>query len=108
MYTKFGRNNAMNLLEYPMNFTRIYQCFRTNYNPSVTQRKKAQFYTDYILVLFDLFLFLNKKIKVKSPVCVVCGTIITIKHILIERADLVKVRKKYFEKRFLYSLFRKF
>ena len=39
-------------------------------------------------------------------VCVACNTIITVKHILIECADLVEVRRNYFEERSLYSLFR--
>ena len=32
--------------------------------------------------------------------------VITVKHMLIECADLLEIRKKYFEKRSLYSLFR--
>ena len=44
--------------------------------------------------------------KEESPVCVACDTIITIKHILIECADLVEVRKTYFEEKCLYLLFR--
>ena len=43
--------------------------------------------------------------KEEPPVCVVCRTIITIKHILKECADLLEVRQKYFEERSLYSLF---
>ena len=35
-----------------------------------------------------------------------CNTTITVKHILIESADLVEVRKKCFEERSLYSLFK--
>ena len=35
-----------------------------------------------------------------------CNTTITVKQILIECADLVEVRKKYFEVRSLYSLLR--
>ena len=42
----------------------------------------------------------------EPPVCITCNTTITVKHILIECADLVAVRKKYFEERALYSLFR--
>ena len=42
--------------------------------------------------------------KEEPPVCVTFATL-TVKHILIECADLVEVRKKYFEERFLYSLF---
>ena len=44
--------------------------------------------------------------KEEPPVCVACNTTITVKHILIECADLLGVRKKYFEERTLYSLFR--
>ena len=42
---------------------------------------------------FTHFFILTKE---EPPVCVACNTIITIKHILIECADLVEVRKKYF------------
>ena len=31
--------------------------------------------------------------------------VITVKHILIERADLLEIRKKYFKEKSLYSLF---
>ena len=41
----------------------------------------------------------------EAPVCVACGAFITFKHILIECADLLEIRKKYFEERSLYSLF---
>ena len=45
--------------------------------------------------------------KKEDPlVCVACNTIITVKHILIECADLVEDRKKYFEDRSSYLLFR--
>ena len=42
----------------------------------------------------------------EAPVCVACGAVITVKHILIECAELLEIRKKYFEERALYSLFR--
>ena len=48
--------------------------------------------------------FLSK--KEEHPVCVTCNTTITVKHILIQCADLVEVRKKYFEERSFYSLLR--
>ena len=48
----------------------------------------------------------RKKEKKKPPVYLTCNTIIAVQHILIEYADLVKVRQKYFEERSLYSLFR--
>ena len=37
--------------------------------------------------------------------CLECEAVITVKYILIECADLLEVRKKYFEERPLYSLF---
>ena len=42
----------------------------------------------------------------EAPVCVACGAVITVKNILIEFTDLLEVRKKYFEERSLFSLFR--
>ena len=42
----------------------------------------------------------------EAPVCVACYAVITVKHILIECADMLEIRKKYFEERSLYSLFR--
>ena len=44
--------------------------------------------------------------KEEAPVCVAYNTVITVKHNLIECADLLEIRKKYFEERSLYSLFR--
>ena len=38
--------------------------------------------------------------------CVACDAVITVKQILIECADLLETRKKYFEEKSLYSLFR--
>ena len=42
----------------------------------------------------------------EAAVCVACNTILTVKHILIECADLLEVRKKYFEQKSLYSFYR--
>ena len=44
--------------------------------------------------------------KEEAPVCVSCNAVITVKHILNEVADLLEIRKKYFEERSLHSLFR--
>ena len=44
--------------------------------------------------------------KEEAPVCVACNTVITVKHILIECADLLEMSKKCFEEKSLYSLFR--
>ena len=45
-------------------------------------------------------------VKEETPVCVACNAVITVKHNLIECADLLEIRKKHFEERSLYSLFR--
>ena len=44
--------------------------------------------------------------KEEAPLCVACNAVITVKHILIECANLFEIRKKYFEERSLYLLFR--
>ena len=44
--------------------------------------------------------------KKEAPVCVACNVVLTVKHILIECADFLEIRKKYFEEKSLYSLFR--
>ena len=44
--------------------------------------------------------------KEEPPVCIARNTIVTVKHILIECADLLEVRKKYFWEISLYSLIR--
>ena len=45
--------------------------------------------------------------KEEAPVFVACDVVLTVKHILLECADLLDIRKKYFEEKSLYSLFRK-
>ena len=42
----------------------------------------------------------------RVPVFVACNAVITVKHIFIECADVLEIRKKYFEVISLYSLFR--
>ena len=44
--------------------------------------------------------------KEEAPVCIAYNTFITVKHILTECAELLEIRKKYFEEKSLYSLFR--
>ena len=56
------------------------------------------------LVVSSHFLYLLR--KEEAPVCVACNVVLTIKHILTECADLLETRKKYFEEKSLYSLFR--
>ena len=60
--------------------------------------------TAYWSFLFYAFLYFEK--KGEPPVCEASDTMITVIHILIERADLVELRKKYFEEKSLYLLFR--
>ena len=43
--------------------------------------------------------------KEEAPVCVACDAVITVKHILVEYADLLEIGKKNFEERSLYSIF---
>ena len=40
----------------------------------------------------------------EAPICVACDAVIIVKHILIECANLLEIRKKYFEEKSLYSL----
>ena len=40
------------------------------------------------------------------PLSAACNVVLTVKHILIECADLLEIRNKYFEEKSLYSLFR--
>ena len=44
--------------------------------------------------------------KEEASVCIACNAVITVKHILIECAGLLEIRKKYFEEKSLYSIFR--
>ena len=44
--------------------------------------------------------------KEQPPVCVACNVVLSVKHILIECTDVLEIRKKYFEEKSLYSLFR--
>ena len=44
--------------------------------------------------------------KEEAPVCVAYNVVLTVKHILIECGDLLEIRKKNFEEKSLYSLFR--
>ena len=44
--------------------------------------------------------------KEEAPICVACNVVPAVKHILIECADLLEIRKKYFEEKSLYSIFR--
>ena len=44
--------------------------------------------------------------KEEAPVCVACNVVLTVKHVLLECADLLETRQQYFEEKSMYSLFR--
>ena len=44
--------------------------------------------------------------KEEAPVCVACNAVITVEHNMTECADLLEIKKKYFEERSLCSLSR--
>ena len=48
----------------------------------------------------------TSSLSARVPVCVACNSVISVKHILTECADVLEIRKKYFEVISLYSLFR--
>ena len=99
------QKNGMKLVSYLISFMKFYPNFQTNCYLFVIQGKKKLLKIDYTYwsPLFDTSLYFEKG---RGPVCVACGAVITVKHILIECADLLEIRKKYFEERSLYSLFR--
>ena len=84
---------------------KFYRNFQTNCYPFVIQGKKTLFLNrlhighSYLTLSFILR-------REEAPVCVACNAVTTVKHILIECADLLEIRRKYFEDRSLYSLFR--
>ena len=83
---------------------KFYRNFRTNCYPFVIQGKKtvlSRLHIDHSYLTHSFILR-----KEEAPVCVACNAVITIKHIMIECDDLLEIRKKYFEERCLYSLFR--
>ena len=47
----------------------------------------------------------HETLNYDDVLCVACNTVITVKHILIECANLFEIRKEYFEEKSLYSLF---
>ena len=105
MSIKFGKKNGMKLVWYPISFTKFYRNFQTNCYLFVNTRKENTVLNrlhighSYLTHSFILR-------KEEAPVCVACNVVLIVKHILIECADLLETRKKYFEGKSLYSLFR--
>ena len=87
MYVKFGRTNGMKLLSF---------CNIRKENTVLNRLHIGHSFLTHSYIL-------RKK---EAPVCVACNVLLTVKHILIECADFLETRKKYFEEKSLYSLFR--
>ena len=105
MSIKFGNKNGMKLVWYLINFTKFYRNCQTNCYLFCNTRKENTVLNRLHIghsYLTHSFIFR----KEEAPVCVACNVVPTVKHILIECADLLEIRKKYFEERSLYSLFR--
>ena len=60
----------------------------------------------YYIILWWFSYLTHSFVLRRKEARVACNTVITVKHILIECADLLEIRKKYFEEKSLYSLFR--
>ena len=62
-------------------------------------RKKTHCFKQitYWSLLFDTFLYFEKG-RGSCLRCVACGAVITVKHTLIEYADLLEIKKKYFRR----------
>ena len=95
----------MKLSWYLISFMKFYRNFQTNCYLFLNTRKEDavlnRFHTGHSYLTHSFILR-----KEEAPVCDECNAVTTVKHSLIECADLLEIRKKYFEERSLYSLFR--
>ena len=95
----------MKLVWYLINFARFYRGFETGCylfcgaGKESTVLDRLHVGHSYLTHSFILR-------KEEAPVCVACNVVLKVKHILVECADLLEIRKKYFEEKSLYSLFR--
>ena len=103
MSIKFGRKNGMKLFWYLITFTKFYRNFRINLSFCNTRKENTVLNRLHVGHSYLTHSFILR--KEEAPVCVACGAVVTVKHILIECADLLEIRKKYFEEKSLYSLF---
>ena len=99
----------MKLVWYQISLMKFYQGFQANvYLFCNTRKENAVLNRLHIGHSCLTHSFILR--KEETPVCVACNTALTIKHmiynIFIECADLLEVRKKYFEQKSLYSVFR--
>ena len=91
-YTKSGRQNGMNLLEYPISFMRFHQrSWKIIILLWYKRKRHRSKQITHLSHLSDKLLYFEKR----RASCLFCiDTITPIKHILIECADLVEVTKK--------------
>ena len=94
----------MKLVWYLISFMKSYQNFQTNCYLLDTRKENTVLNRLHIGHSYLTHSFTLR--KEEAPVCVAGTVVLTVKHILIECADLLEIREKYFEERSLYSLFR--
>ena len=102
MSVRFGKRNGTKLVWYQM-FHEILPRLSGKHLSFYNTRKENSLIRLHIGHSYLTHSFILR--KEQTPVCVVCNTALTIKHILIESTDLSEVRKKYFEQKSLYSHF---
>ena len=90
MYFKFGRKNGMKLFWYLISFMKFYRNFQTNCYLFVIQGKKTVLNRLHIGHSYLTHSFILR--KEEAYVCVACDAVITVKHILIECADVLEIR----------------
>ena len=80
---------------------KFYRNFQTNCYLFVTQNVLNRLHIGHSYLTHSFILR-----KEEAPVCATCNAVTTFKQILNECADMLEIRKKYFEEKSLYSLFR--
>ena len=83
-----------------ISFTKFYRNFETNCYLFVIQEKTTVLNRLHIGHSYLTHSFTLR--KEEAPVCVAGTVVLTVKHILIECADLLEIRNKYFEEKSLY------
>ena len=87
-----------------ISFMKFYRNFQTNCSFCNTRKEDTVLNRLHIRHSYLTHSFILR--KEEAPVRVACNAAITVKHILIECAYLLEIRKKCFKERSLYSLFR--
>ena len=86
----------------------VCKCQRRHQESDSTATTSSVFYCIWYCIITCYGIVTHSFIlrKEEAPVCVACDVVLTVKHILLECADLLDIKKKYFEEKSLYSLFR--